>query len=243
MPEVLELKPLKDKYLKLIMVESEFPIDWWFEVPKEVKDDLIWNLHLISKEYLQLIESLIEKYRPNFAVEEKPNSWDNGLNKNDPLEALFAKYKIPFKHADISENAEFYLSSALDEHRSMIQNLENRIRDIIKKQGKNPEKDELFQQLVLWKEYMQNDYNTQEDEVRYKVREAWMMMNILNLAREINEKKLKALFICDPRHFDGIEKLTKDLGIESEQVKIKRTIKTEEVEEELEKEVEIDITK
>jgi hypothetical protein len=69
------------------------------------------------------------------------------------------------------------------------------------------------------------------------------MMNILNLARELNEKKLKALFICDPRHFNGIEKLTMDLGIESEQVKIKRTIKTEEVEEELEKEVEIDINK
>ena len=243
MPEVLELEPLKDKYLKLIMVESEFPIDWWFEVPKEVKDDIIWNLHLISKEYLQLIESLIEKYKPDFAIEEKPNSWDNGLNQSDSLEALFSKHNIPFKHADISENAEFYLSSALDEHRSMIQNLENRIREIIKSKGKVPEEDELFQQLVLWKEYMQKDYKNQEDDVRYKVREAWMMMNILNLAREINEKKLKALFICDQRHFIGIEKLSKDLGIESEQVKIKRTIKTEEMEEELEKEVEIDITK
>lgn len=243
MPEVLELKPLKEKYLKLVMVESEFPIDWWFEVPKEVKDDLVWNLHLISKEYLQLIESLIEKYKPDFAIEERPNSWDNGLNQNDPLQALFSKHYIPFKHADISENAELYLSSALDEHRSMIQNLENRIREIIKKRGNVPEEDELFQQLVLWKEYMQKDYDTQEDEVRYKVREAWMMMNVLNQAREINEKKLKGLFICDLRHFNGIEKLSKDLGIESEQVKIKRTIKTEEVEEELEKEVEIDITK
>ena len=243
MPEVLELKPLKDKYLKLVMVESEFPIDWWFEVPKEVKDDLVWNLHLISKEYLQLIESLIEKYKPDFAIEERPNSWDNGLDQGDPLEALFSKHNIPFKHADISENAELYLSSALDEHRNMIRNLENRIRDEIKKKGNVPEKDELFQQLVLWKEYMQKDYGTQEDEVRYKVREAWMMMNILNQAREITEKKLKGLFICDVRHFNGIEKLTKELGIESEQVKIKRTIKTEEVEEELEKEVEIDIIK
>jgi len=125
----------------------------------------------------------------------------------------------------------------------MIQNLENKIREIIKNKGKIPEEDELFQQLVLWKEYMQKDYNNQEDDIRYKVREAWMMMNVLNLAREINEKKLKALFICDQRHFIGIEKLSKDLGIESEQVKIKRTIKTEEMEEELEKEVEIDITK
>ena len=101
MPEVLELKPLKEKFLKLVMVESEFPIDWWFEVPKEVKDDLIWNLHLISKEYLQLIESLIEKYKPNFAIEEKPNSWDNGLNQNDPLEALFLKLIKKFINSEI----------------------------------------------------------------------------------------------------------------------------------------------
>ena len=71
MSRVLELKPLKEKHLKLIMVESEFPIDWWFEAPQEIQEDLIWNLHLISKEYLQLIESLIEKYKPDFALEEK----------------------------------------------------------------------------------------------------------------------------------------------------------------------------
>lgn len=243
MPEVLELKPLKEKHLKLIMVESEFPIDWWFEVPENLKEDLLWNLHLISKEYLQLIDSLIEKYNPDFALEERPNFWDDASNPNDPLKTLFEKRKIPFKHADISENAEFYLSSVLDEHRSMIKNLENRIQEIIEKKGKIPKDDVLFQQLALWKEYMQKDYDNQEDEVRYKVREAWMMMNILNLARKINRKKLKGMFICDLRHFNGIEKLLEDLGIETEQVKIKRTIKTEEVEEVLEKDVQIDITK
>ncbi|MFX1233285.1 MAG: hypothetical protein ACFFBY_01905 [Promethearchaeota archaeon] len=243
MPEVLELKSLKDKYLKLIMVESEFPIDWWFEVPDEIKEDIIWNLHLISKEYLQLIDSLIEKYKPDFAVEEKPNFWNNANQANDPLKTLFEKRKIPFKLADISENAELYLSSALDEHRSTIKNLECRIRELIQKQGKVPEDDELFQKLILWKEYLKKDYDNQEDEVRYKVREAWMMMNILNLAKNVEGKKLKGMFICDVRHFNGIEKLSEDLGIEMEQVKIKRTIKTEELEKDFEKDVEIDISK
>ena len=90
MPEVLELKPLKEKHLKLIMIESEFPIDWWFEVPAEKKEDLIWNLHLISKEYLELIESLIEKYKPDMVLEEKPNFWVRPLNlSDDPLKSLF----------------------------------------------------------------------------------------------------------------------------------------------------------
>jgi len=238
MPEVLELKPLKEKHLKLIMIESEFPIDWWFEIPAEKKEDLIWNLHLISKEYLELIDSLIEKYKPDIALEEKPNFW-NGSSEDDPLKSLFEQKNIPFKHADISENAEFYLSASLDEHRSMLKSLETKIKEIIEKNGGIPEKDELFQRLIMWKEYLQTDYDSQEDEIRYKVREAWMMMNVLNLAKTIEGKKLKGLFLCDLRHFNGLEKLASDLGIETEQIKIKRSIKTEEMEEVLEDEIEV----
>lgn len=242
MPEVLELKPLKNKSLKLILIESEFPIDWWFEIPKDLKEDLFWILRLISKEYLQLIDSLIKKYRPKFALEERPNFWNETINSNDPLKTLFQMREIPFKHADISENAELYLSSALEEHRTTIQNLEKRISEIVKNKGVIPENDDIFQRIVLWKEYLQQDYNVQEDEIRYKVREAWMMMNILNLAREIEGNKLKAMFICDIRHFNGLEKLSEELGIESEQVKIKRTIKTKEVEKVFEKDLEFNFS-
>ncbi|TFG07688.1 MAG: hypothetical protein EU539_04225 [Promethearchaeota archaeon] len=238
MPEVLELKPLKEKHLKLIMVESEFPIDWWFEAPKEVREDIIWNLHLISKEYLDLIEGLIEKYQPDFALEERGMK-DDILNSKDPLVNLFKEKKIPFRLADISENASDYLSTALDEHRESIKKLEMRIREIMVKEGKIPENDEQFQQLYLWKEYLKRDFDEQEDEVRYKVREAWMMMNVLNLAKEIDGKKLKGLFICDLRHFNGLDKLAGDLGVETEQIKIKKSIK--EVEREIEEEVEVEI--
>jgi len=243
MPEVLELKPLKDKILKLIMVESEFPIDWWFEVPEEKKEELVWNLHLISKEYLDLINTLVQKYEPDFALEEHPNYLTDSPDDNDPLKSLFKSKNIPFKNADISENAESYLSSALDGHKEAIKKLEQRIKETIEKKGGKPEKDEQFQQLMLWKEYLKRDYSEQEDEIRYKVREAWMMMNILNLARDISKiadkKKIKAMFICDPKHFEGLEKLTEDLGIETEKIKIKRAIKTEEIEKELEQEIEI----
>ena len=242
MPKVLELKPLKEKHLKLIMVESEFPIDWWFEAPKKVKEDIVWNLHLISKEYLQLIESLIDKYKPDFGAEEKPTNWDNFPNQKDPLEELFKAKDLPFRHVDINENAQDYLSAALEEHRTSIQKLENRIRAIIEKQGMIPEDDIYFQRLVLWKEYLQKDYDQQEDEVRYNVREAWMMMTILNLAKTVEGKKLKGLLICDLKHFNGIEKLATDLGVDTEKIKIKRVIKTEEIEEELERDIEVELS-
>ena len=242
MPEVLELKPLKNKHLKLIMLESEFPIDWWFEAPDDIKEELIWTFHLISKEYLDLVEGLIEKYKPDLALEER-GMRDDTINPNDPLMALFREKKIPFKLADISENASDYLASALDDHKDSVKKLETRIREMLEKEKVDPESDFDFQRLLLWKEYLQKDFEEQEEDVRFKVREAWMMMNILNLAKEIEGKKLKGLFICDLRHFNGIEKLASELGVETEQIKIKRTIKTEEIMEEFEDEVEIEIDK
>ena len=85
MPKVLELKPLKKKNLKLVMVESEFPIDWRFETPKKVKDDYLRGLNLISGEYVEVIEGLIEKFKPDFGVVEKPVDWNTSPNKADPF--------------------------------------------------------------------------------------------------------------------------------------------------------------
>jgi len=242
MPEVLEIKPLKDKHLKLIMLESEFPIDWWFDAPKNIKEDLIWTFHLISKEYLELVEKLIEKYEPDIALEER-GMRDESLNPNDPLVSLFKKKNIPFKLADISQNASDYLAAALEEHRDSIRKLEERIREISENRRSNIEIDFDFQQILLWKEYLQRDFDEQEDSVRFKVREAWMMMNIINLAKEVKTKKLKGLFICDLKHFNGIEKLADELGVETEQIKLKRTLKIEDLIEEFEDEIEIEFNK
>ena len=243
MPKVLELKPLKKKHLKLIMVESEFPVEWSFEVPKKLKNDFLWSLNLISKEYIELIKGLVEKYKPDFGAEEISQNWESSLNQKDPLQQLFKSMGLPFGHVDIDENAQDYLSSALEEHRVTLKNLERRIKEIVEKSGKAPKGDEFFERIVLWKEYIENDYEEQENEVRYNVREAWMMMEIINMAKKIDGEKLKGLFICDLRHFDGMEKLANDLDIDIEKIRIKRTIRTEDVDEVLEKNVEIGINR
>ena len=224
--EVLELKPLKKKSLKLILIESEFPIDWWFETSAQKKHDLVWNLHLISKEYLNLIEHLIEKYNPDFTIEEKGSRWEDTIAPDDPLESLFREFKIPYKMVDISENAENYLSSNLEESRTLIKQLTKSINDIWKNNGKNFPKDDFeFQRMFLWREYLQQEYNLQEDEIRLNVREAWMMMGILKFAKVMVKNTLKAFFICNPNHFKGITQLAEDLGIKTEEIKIKRLAK------------------
>lgn len=221
--EVLELKPLKKKSLKLVLIESEFPIEWWFEAPAQKKHDLVWNLNLVSREYLNLIEELIEKHNPNFAVEEKGSRWEDTISHEDPIETLFREHGIPYKMIDISENAEYYLSSNLGDLRDFIKQLTKSIKNTQKNER---HKDEyMFLRKLLWKEYLQQEYDTQEDEIRYKVREAWMMMGILKLAKKLGDRKLNALFICDSKHFKGITQLAEELGIETEEIKIKRLTK------------------
>jgi len=221
--EVLELKPLKKKSLKLVLIENEFPIEWWFETSAQKKHDLVWNLNLVSREYLNLIEELMDKYNPNFAVEEKGSRWEDTISHEDPIETLFREHGIPYKMVDISENAEYYLSSNLEDLRNFIKQLTKSIKNTQKNEGYKD--DYLFLRQLLWKEYLQKEYDTQEDEIRYKVREAWMMMGILKLAKTLEDKKLNAFFICDSKHFKGITQLTEELGIETEEIKIKRSVK------------------
>ncbi|MFX0081152.1 MAG: methylene-tetrahydromethanopterin dehydrogenase N-terminal domain-containing protein [Candidatus Hodarchaeota archaeon] len=221
--EVLELKPLKRKSLKLVLIESEFPIDWWFETSAQKRHDLVWNLHLISKEYLNLIKELIGKYNPDFALEEKGSRWEDTISPDDPLESLFEENHIPYKIVDISENAENYLSSNLEDLRTLIKQLTKSIKAMIKVNGKTFPKDNFeFQRMFLWREYLQQEYNLHENKIRYEVREAWMMMGILKFAKEMAGGKLTAFFFCDPRHFKGITQLAEELGIETEEIKIKR---------------------
>ncbi|MFX1425697.1 MAG: NAD(P)-dependent methylenetetrahydromethanopterin dehydrogenase [Promethearchaeota archaeon] len=220
--EVLELKPLKKKSLKLVLIESEFPIDWWFEPSAQKKHDLVWNLNLISREYLNLIEGLIEKYKPNFAVEEKGSRWEDTISHEDPIEILFRKHGIPYKMVDISENAEYYLSSNLEGLRDSIKQLTISIKHTQKTEVNYD--DYAFLRKLLWKEYLEQEYDSQENEIRYKVREAWMMMGILKMAKKLEDKKLNGFFICDTKHFKGISQLAEELAIEIEEIKVKRFV-------------------
>ncbi len=221
--EVLELSPLNKKSLQLILLESEFQIDWWFDATEQDKQDLIGDLRLISKEYLGMVGDLIEKYEPDFGVEENGSRAEETPSQDDPLYSLFKAKNIPFQTVDISENAELYLSSALGDHKTLLEQISEKIEEMRKEAGGIPKDNFKFQRLLVWRKYLTQQYGIKEDEVRYEVREAWMMMRILNIAKSLEKKKQKALFICDERHFEGISKLADELGIKVEQIKVERS--------------------
>jgi methylene-tetrahydromethanopterin dehydrogenase len=102
---------------------------------------------------------------------------------------------------------------------------------ITKTLTKNPEarkNDEHFLNLVTWAQYFEQELKENENDVKFRIREAWMMRGILNRARELGKKNVTAMFICDPRHADGISKLCADLDVELVTVKIKKEVKNKE---------------
>lgn len=221
--QVLELKPLKNKTLKLILVESEFPIKWWLEAPSE-EEIIAANLFMVSREYIQFVDDLIKKYKPNFVVEDKGMKSSERLHYEDEFVNIFRKYEIPYRMVDIPENALNYISSGLNGNKALIEKFTSEINHLKEKGGVHPN-NLLFQQLVTWREFLQDEYLKQEDEIRYKIRESWMMMGILELAKKIERKHLKVLFISDKSHFEGISTLADDLGIDIEKINIKKVAK------------------
>ncbi|MCK4239614.1 MAG: hypothetical protein KAX33_10855, partial [Candidatus Lokiarchaeota archaeon] len=199
--QVLELKPLKNKKLEIILMESEFPISWWLEPTKEQLEESL-NFSFMSKDYLKLIEDMLRKYQPNFVAEERGLRESDKLHYDDAFIDLFRDFKILYKMVDINENALGYLASTIDKNADLLNGIKAEIKKIKKKGGFHPN-DHYFQQLIVWEDYLQSEYKNQEEEIRYKIREAWMMMGVLDIAKEQKEKNLKCLFICDKRHFDG----------------------------------------
>ncbi|TFG22480.1 MAG: hypothetical protein EU529_10345 [Promethearchaeota archaeon] len=221
--QVLELKPLKNKKLKLIIVESEFPIDWSLEASEN--NEILGNLFFISKEYLNFLENLIKKYKPDFAIEDKGlRIGEEKMSDDDIFLRLFRSSGIPYELVDIPDYALNYITSPIYNKKALLKKFSEEIEEY-KKRGQIHYNDTHFQQLAQWHLYLMDDVKEQEDEIRYKIRESWMMMGILELAKKQNKKELTALFICDKNHFDGIIFLAKELEIEYELINIKKVAK------------------
>jgi methylene-tetrahydromethanopterin dehydrogenase len=220
--QVLELKPLKNKKLKLVLIESEFPVDWALELPKE--EDILGDLFFISHEYIDFIKDLLRKYEPDFVVEDKGMRSNNEITEDDIFGAIFKTAGIPYEFVTIPEYALNNISVPLMERKELIKQFSEEIESY-KRMGRVHYNDPHFQQLILWHQFLKEDYKSQEDEIRYKIREAWMMMGILELAKKKEKRNLKAFFICDKRNFDGIVFLASQLNVEVKLINIEKKVK------------------
>ncbi|MHA1230221.1 MAG: NAD(P)-dependent methylenetetrahydromethanopterin dehydrogenase [Candidatus Helarchaeota archaeon] len=228
--EVLELEPLKKKTLKLFLVETEFRVNWWLQPPPKNELDFFSNPKINSREYIQFIENLVQKYQPDFVAIERGLRTDDEFLYDNPLIDVFKQHNIPCEMVDISENAANYIESILDDKRSLLKRIKKEVLSLSSSE-KGKIDNHYLQRLIQWGSYLEEECNYEENEVRYKIREAWMMKGILNLANKLGSSELKdkkeitAFLICDKDHFDGFTKLADELGINLTKIHLKKSIK------------------
>ena len=100
---VLEIEPLKDKILTVLLVEKEYNEP--FEVVESPNTQFLRSIFKSSIAFCGVLEKLITKINPNFATEELGMRSTEEFYGDNVLAELFQRHKIPFFPADIDENA------------------------------------------------------------------------------------------------------------------------------------------
>nr|MDO8109987.1 methylene-tetrahydromethanopterin dehydrogenase N-terminal domain-containing protein [Candidatus Sigynarchaeota archaeon] len=220
--KVLELEPLKKKKLELVLVETEFPVQWGIEKAENPEDD--WNLRLISDAYVKAVDVLLEKHKPKFAVEELGMRSRDEFEFDNPLAAVFKKKGVAYDTVDIDENALGYLVSVLDPYQKLYSDLMDEAKTI--KASGDKSKKATLQEIMVHAEYLKAEMDAEIETIRLKIREAWMMMGILDHAGKIDAMSMTAMFICDSSHFDGLASLAEQLGIDTVKINMKKSVKS-----------------
>ena len=215
--EVMEINPIMNKDVKIIIMESEFPIEWWLEPPAAGEQSITSQIGIISKNFAKLVEDIVQRFQPDFVVEEKGNRPGDSLHYDDHLVDIFRKFDVPFQMVDIPDHALNYLNSGFDDIKASLIEFDTEIKRLKKKGGVHPNNFTL-ERITAQHCYLKNELEKGENEIRFKVRENWMMKQIVDIARKQRKDKPVGLFICDKGHFKGIAGIADEFGIEIEMI-------------------------
>jgi methylene-tetrahydromethanopterin dehydrogenase len=226
--KVLEITPLKDKKLNVYIIEKEYNEPFWISEPSS-NDTMLQSLFTPSIAFHQFLENLIEKVNPDFATEELGMRSLKEFNEDNILVKLFHKINIPLFAIDIDENAKTYLVTSLEEKRELRDNI---LKNLANMQKKKNYKDSMEKEyLVAYGQCLQFELNEQEKEISFPIRESWIVMGIMDHAKEFTAKKeVTCLHICSPEHVNGIKELLESLDVRVEVLKLTKKIVSTSVE-------------
>jgi len=220
--KVLEIEPLIDRKLTVLILEKEYNEPFWLTEPSTAKKSrMLRSLFRPSIGFHKFLENLIKKVNPDFATEELGTRTQKEFYENNVLAQALQQEKIPFFPVDIDENAKTYLATTLDEKKKLRDNILKALDSLPKKEDKDSVEKEY---LVAYGQCVQLELEEQEHEVSFPIRESWIVMEILDHAKEIDEEELTCLHICSPEHVDEIKNLLESLDVRVEVVKISKKI-------------------
>ena len=211
--KALEITPLEEKRLRVIIVEKEYSEPFW---PKKFQNDTDKKMLSIFKPsiaFCSFLEKLVEEVAPDFATEELGERSIEDFKEN-AISKVFQKKNVPFFAVDIDENAKGYLLSSLEEKEELMDNILKRLEEL--PQGEDTYEKEY---LTAYAQCLQEEIEEIKREIKFSVRESWIVMGILDNAKKIEKDSVVCVHIASPEHVDGVKKLLESVDVEVEVVK------------------------
>jgi methylene-tetrahydromethanopterin dehydrogenase len=221
--KVLEVKPLEKKKLTVLLMEKEY------NEPFDVADPLsaansnpLRALQKPSIGFYKFLENVVAKVNLSFVTEELGMRTQKDFFDNNMLAEVFKKSKVPFFSVDIDENAMIYLKTGIDSKIEQRNAVLKALDNLSKQKAQNyTERD----YLIAYGQSLQLEIEEQEREVKFPIRESWIVMSILDHAEEITGKdEVTCLHICSPEHIEGIKQLLEKLNVEVETAKLSKKV-------------------
>jgi methylene-tetrahydromethanopterin dehydrogenase len=225
--KVLEIAPLKDKRLTVLLIEKEYNEPFWIVEPPSTHNKTLRSLFRPSIGFHKFLENLTKEVKQDFVTEELGMRSENEFYEGNILAQMFRKINIPFYPIDIDGNAKTYLATNLDKKRELRDGVLKALARFSKQEGEESlERD----YLVAYGQSLQLELEEQYNEVAFPIREQWIVMGILEHAKEVNKSEVTCIHLCSPEHMSGIEKLLESFDIRVETIKLSKKIVSTHVE-------------
>ncbi|MBS7635681.1 hypothetical protein KEJ34_09450, partial [Candidatus Bathyarchaeota archaeon] len=216
--KVLELSPLEDKTLRVIMVEKEYSEPFWVTEPLyERPKNSIPSIFKPSLAFCAFLEKLIDEVKPDFATEELGNRSLKEFREENVLAQLFKSKETPFFAVEIDEYAKESLASLVDEKKRLRDDIIKALEEFSNKKEKERSIEEEY--LTAYLQCLQQEIEEAEYEIKFSVRERWIAMGIIENARKIEKREVTCIHISSPEHANGVKKILESVNVEVETIK------------------------
>jgi len=221
--KVLEVKPLEKKKLTVLLMEKEYNEPFAIADPSSAANsNPLHALHKPSIGFYKFLENVIAKVNLSFATEELGIRSQKDFFEDNMLAEVFKKSNVPFFPVDVDENAKTYLKTAIDKQTEQRDAVLKALDNLSKQKAQDSAERDY---LIAYGQSLQLEIEEQEREVKFPIRESWIVMGILDRAKEVTGKdEVTCLHICSPEHTEGIKQLLETLNANVETAKLSKKI-------------------
>jgi len=221
----LEITPLENKKLTVYLIEKEYNEPFWLIESQSngTPSKTLRQLFKPSIAFCEFLDKLINKVNPDFATEELGMRSPREFQEANVLAQLFQKKDIPFHSVDIDENARGYLAANMEEKLQA----RNQVLEALTKLSQQKKEGVEKEYLLAYGQCLQLELEEEQREAGFPIRENWIVMGILNQAREIKDNEnTTCIHVSSPEHINKIKQLLESLEVNVEVLKISKKVVT-----------------